>query len=221
MSSGLLTSVFCAAVIIFISCDKDEAFIPGPNQIDLQAPQAGQENYYVMYNGLCGELEPTGDTLILRIKEFDGTQLQLEERWTAGSPLYIHNTESFIYPAQWSTSFLDIKPEHREGSKLFFFYGSDTLRLVQPPALTLYQNNCVVWNGQEGFTGDFIGAVPRFRVGSESYSQKKVVSCVPVILDIDAYLVYDNRNLYSSFRSFTGGFIEIETTITAYALISR
>ena len=212
---SILVSLFVAATLV--SCDKDPV-TPGTQAVNFQSPVIGQENHYLSYSGVCGELVPTGDTLILRIKDFNGTDLQIEELYTEGSPS--HSTESYVYPAKWSTSFLDIKPEYRVLSKLFFFYGSDTLRLQQEPNITLQQNNCVLWDGQTDFVGDNIGSVNSFKVGSQEYQNKKIVSCVPTILDLDAYLVYDRNNLYASFTSSTGGWEPIENPfVTAYALI--
>lgn len=211
---------FVAVILImsFIACDKDPVIPTNPNQINFQAPVVGQENYYLSYSGVCGELAPTGDTLIWRIKDLNGSDLELEELYTTGSPSY--QPLSFVYPAKWSEKFIDIQPEFRQNSQLFFFYGSDTLRLKQSASLTLVQSNCILWDGETDFVGDHIGTVKMFKVGNLEYPRKKIVSCVPTIVNLDAYLVYDQNNLYSSYTSTEGGwFPQDNPTAFAYALI--
>jgi len=216
-SYSLASALALASLLILTSCDKDEA-TPGANQINLQSPAVNQENFYLQYQGTCADLQPTGDTLILRIKSFDGTNLELEEILTEGSPNYY--PQSNIYPAKWSSDILDIKPEFRQSSALFFFYGSDSLKLNMAPSVQLAQNSCLVWKGQEVFTGDYLGVIPTFRVGEQNYKQKKVVSCVPSILDLDGYLLYDNRNLYSSFTSAAQDWPPSpDPIVRAYALV--
>ena len=213
--------LFFAVTTLFIGCDKDDPFTPDPKQINFQEPAAGQENYYLRHEGICGQLVPTSDTLVLRVKSFEGDLMELEEVFTEGSPSYYPGA-SYVYQAKWSPDNIEINPFYRQGSQLFFFYGSDSLRLTQSPALNLQQNNCVVWDGQTDFTGDFIGAVSEFKVASLEYQDKKIVSCVPTIMNMDAYLVYDSRNLYSSFTSSLGGWEPIEDPyVIAYALINR
>lgn len=170
------------------------------------------------FSGQCGELEPTGDTLILRIKNFDGTNLEFEEILTEGSPEYY--PQSFVYPAKWSVDTVEIHPDFRQISSIFFFYGSDFLQLKQLASKSMTQNNCIVWDGQSTFTGDAIGNVETFKVSNLAYNKKKIVSCVPTILDLDAYLLYDKYNIYSSFTSFEGGWEPLEDPfVNAYALI--
>jgi len=207
-----------ASAFIITACDKDPISPVDPLRIDLQAPVIGQENHYLKYSGICGQLLPTGDTLVLRVKDFNGTDIVFEEGLTEGSPSYYG--QIIVYPGKWSQEILDIKPEYRVNSALFFFYGSDTLRLKQSPSEVMLQNDCIVWNGQSDFTGDAIGSVPSFKVGQLEYEDKKIVSCVPTILDLDAYLLYDQDNIYSSFTSSVGGWEPIEDPyVNAYALI--
>ncbi|HUR32061.1 MAG TPA: hypothetical protein VMZ69_11570 [Saprospiraceae bacterium] len=207
-----------ALAFFLIACDKDPVVVPNPNQINFQAPVIGQENYYLKFSGVCGQLLPTGDTLILRVKDFNGSDIEFEEALTEGSPSYYGIT--FAYPGKWSEEILDIKPEYRQSSALFFFYGSDSLRLKQSASDVMHQNDCIVWNGQSDFTGDAIGTVPTFKVAHLEYQSKKIVSCVPTILNLDAYLLYDKNNIYSSFTSSIGGWEPIEDPfVNAYALI--
>ncbi|MDQ3016547.1 MAG: hypothetical protein M3R25_07505 [Bacteroidota bacterium] len=215
-----LTALILATTILTLtSCDKDDIYQPGINQVNFQSPAENQQNYYLRYTGECGSLTPTGDTLIFRIKTMQGSQLEIQEIFTPGSPSFY--PEGYVYPATWSENFLDIDADFRVNSQLLFFFGSDSLKLQMNPTLHLNQNNCIVWNGPDGFAGDAIATVPSFKVGNINYGPKKVVSCVPVILDLDAYLVYDKNNLYSSFTSTEGGwFPTTNPQVNAYALIN-
>lgn len=206
-----------ALTATLIACDKDDDFQPGINQINWQFPKEGQENYYLRYGGECGSVAPNGDTLIFRIKTVDGNQLELEERFTPGSPSY--SPLSYIYPATWSKDFVDIDADYRINSQLFFFFGSDSLRLTQAPSMTLNQSNCFLWNGEEQFRGDAVASVPNFKVVDQSYGTTKIVSCVPGIFDLDAYLAYDKNNLYSSYTIVQSDFPPA-VTVSAYALIN-
>ena len=202
----------------FLSCNKDPQVSPNPTQINFQAPVVGQENYYLGYSGICGELQPTGDTLILRIAEFNGNDLTFEEIFTKGSPSYYQ--QAYVYPAKWNADMIEIHADFRQNSALFFFYGSDFLKLTQSSSKSMTQDNCIVWDGQSDFTGDDIGNVEAFQVGDQGYYHKKIVSCVPTILDLDAYLLYDKNTIYSSFTSSVGGWEPLEDPfVNAYALI--
>src|SRR5687768_11578415 len=67
---------FASASAFFLTaCDKDPISPVDPLRIDLQAPVIGQENHYLKYSGICGQLLPTGDTLVLRVKDFNGTDI--------------------------------------------------------------------------------------------------------------------------------------------------
>ncbi|MBC7948097.1 MAG: hypothetical protein H7Y42_09485 [Chitinophagaceae bacterium] len=208
------------SLIFLSSCDKDNIiFKPGENQINLQSPGIEQTNYYLRFSGTCGDLQPTGDTLVLRIKSFDGINMLLEESFTDGSP--IHFLVPFEYPAVWKNDILEIEADVRGSSSLFYFFGSDSLKLTMSPASFLHQDNCLVWNDDEEFIGDYIGRIPQFRIDDYEYKDKRVVSCVPEILNLDGYLLYDANNLYASFTSFEDGWSpDPQTTIEAYALIN-
>src|SRR5687767_6790539 len=126
--STLLCILLTALTVTITSCDKTE-FVPDPDQINFQEPVVGQENYYVRYSGPCGELTPSSDTLILRIKEFDGTRIVFEEDFTPASPS--HNPLPYTYSAAWSEDMLTIDSASRQFSQLFFFYGSDFIKLKE------------------------------------------------------------------------------------------
>ena len=216
----ILSLSLILSLIFLSSCDKDPIiFVPGENQINFQSPGFGQENYYVRYSGTCGNLDPTGDTLILRIKSFDGINMLLEETFTEASPAY--HPLPFVYPAVWNNDLLEIEADVRASSSLFYFFGSDSLKLTMAHTSSLHQDNCLVWNDNEEFIGDYIGRIPEFRIDDHAYNDKKVVSCVPEILNLDGYLLYDANNLYASFTSLEGGWEPIpEASIEAYALIN-
>ena len=62
------------------------------------------------------------------------------------------------------------------------------------------------------FIGDEIGVVQNFQFGNVEIKNKTVVSCVPMV-DIDAYLIYDNGQL---FLSHTVTIVEFMGTIEEY-----
>ena len=203
-------------VLSLIACDKDPGFTPNPDQINFQAPVAGQENYYVHYFGQCGELIPSGDTLIWKVIDFNGEDLVLEETFKIASGF----PHSHVFTAKWSADMIEINAEDRQQSLMLNFYGSDFLKLTAPASKQMLQSNCLVWNGSLGFRGDAIGVVPAFRVSDHGYTNKKVVSCVPTIVELDAYLVYDSHNIYSSYSMTKWEFWDnTNQNISAYALI--
>ena len=222
MKNSLSLITHMTALLFFgigiLSCSKDSLSPRNPNQINFQSPVTGQQNYYLRYNGDCGDLQPTGDTLILRVKDFNGEVLLFEESFAKGSANYVQY--QYEFPSKWNPDMIEIKTEDRQGSLLFNFYGSDFLKLTQPPVQKMDQSGCLLFDGIVSFRGDKIGYVSLFQVGNQKYVRKKVVSCVPTFIDLDAYLVYDNRNLYSSFSMSKWEFWDnVSQNVNAYALI--
>ena len=190
-------------VLLLVSCEREPDIIPIDqplaNRIDFQNPVVGQKNCYVSYWGECGALQATGDTLVLRVKSVVGDSLYMEEGYSFGSPSYSPIPQQIA--AKWSSDVLEIAADVRVQSALFYFYGSDFLQLKQEHDRKMIQQNCLVQDRNELFIGDAIGRVHQFRIEDYQYFQKKVVSCVPVILDLDGYLLYDQHHLYASLTS--------------------
>jgi len=115
----------------------------------------------------------------------------------------------------------DVTPEtteDRQQSRLFFFYGSDSIRLDAPTTTELTYQDCVFFDGSEKFTGDYVAGIPSFELDDKTFKDQKVVSCVPVILDLDGYLFYDEHSLTASITTEVGGFGEIRTTTNVFLL---
>ncbi len=219
------TYLLAVVVLTLWACDREDPIVivdpPLENRVDFQNPVVGQENRYLSYRGECGQLESTGDTLFLRVVGLDGDSLVFQEEYTIGSPSYY--PDAISYGAKWNANQLEIAADIRVQSALFYFYGSDVLRLKQDHDRKMTQQQCLVRDGGDSFTGDAIGRVPKFDVGVEEYRQKKIVSCVPVILELDGYLLYDEHHLFSSFTSSLtsccGQPVPDEPVVQAFALI--
>lgn len=212
---------FLLLLAIFTACEKEPFSPTGPeNALNFQAPVVGQVNYYLHYVGFCDELRATGDTLQLMVTAFDGDSLWLEESLTPGSPSYYAGDER-RYSVKWSPQQLMIGIEQRQRSRLFFFYGDDKFRLTAEAERRLRQKECEVRDNSTIFRGDYIGRVDEFQCGPETYYRKRVVSCVPTILELDGYLVYDQHNLYASYTSHLSGCCgrPAEQMIEAYGLL--
>jgi hypothetical protein len=194
------------AIFGFIACEKvEENFESNPiaGKINFQAPVVGQENLYLRYAGTCDALEATTDTLRLSVVSVTEDSVVFHEQFTAGSLLASPNATEIR--AGWNEDFLGISEIQRQQSTLFYFYGSDMLKLTEHPTRKFYQSACKIQDISGDFQGDAIGRVREFEVGNRKFHQKKVVSCVPVIFEIDGYLVYDEHHLYSSYTSSVTG----------------
>lgn len=215
-----------AALLLFFACKKEFTLPVEDNKnrpINFQAPMTGQENLYARFIGSCDQPLATGDTLSLRITRATNDSLYFEESYSAGSTIAL--PEPFRFRVKWSKDHLIIPPDIRQRSQLFYFYGSDTLRLSQSPLRELQQTTCLVRDGDNDFIGDYIGSIPRFEVGELAYHSKKIVSCVPMILALNGYLVYDPKNLYASYTfrqaSPFGPPILKDQEVIAFALLNN
>ncbi len=154
--------------------------------INFEKLQAGESFYYAGYQASCGStFEFTGDTLQIEVIESNDS-IYLKETFTAGSPSFGESFQHQIIPG---SEYLLI-PE-RFNSRLFNFYGNDSLFLKKQPNATLAQNGCKLYIGKELFTGEQIGKIENYKIGPIQISNKKGVSCVPVFLQMDGYLIYD------------------------------
>jgi hypothetical protein len=209
---------------LFSSCnsdDNDPVLAPSQpkfeNTIELNDLKDGQRNHYVRYTANCtdpaGTFTYTGDTLIVTIRETN-EGLAFYEEFTD------HSTHmGGMEPAETNVISVGdyfLIPE-RQLSYLFFFYGNDTVHLTKPEDLNLNQGHCFIeYESGEPFIGEEIGFLPDFNYQNIRYQNSRIVSCVPPILDLDAYLIYDQSQLKMS-HTLRNTFASVE--IDGYTLI--
>ena len=193
---------------IIVSCDNDDdnSFdpTPQPTQLNLKALEVGQLAKYVRLTGNCGWAEGyeyTNDTLLLEVKRID-EQLTFEESFTKGSPLYESNQTPITYPVYKGLDMIMI-PE-RSASTLFFFYGNDTIKTAPVHEVELAMSECDQVIDGVPFTGDQIGLLKDFEIHDVNLNDQTVVSCVPMIIDLKAFLMYRNGQLNMSYTLNSG-----------------
>jgi len=181
-------------LLALISCDEQvepDNLNIHPDNINLKDLQAGQRSYFLRYQGTCDfpvTASYTGDTLLLEVSS-DEDGLYLSESFTPGSPLYKQNAAKVTYPVELTEEYLLLRD--RMASALFFFYGNDTLRTDVGDRIPLSQSGCRILLDNEIFIGEEIGSITDFRIGAVRRNNLTAVSCVPMILELDAYLMYD------------------------------
>ncbi|MEM9023844.1 MAG: hypothetical protein AAGB22_08875 [Bacteroidota bacterium] len=211
----LLLCLMGAALLA--SCSDDDGgadnAIPD-NPVDLSSLRSGQASYYVQYTSNCASLEQdfrfTGDTVVLEVFERGGSTW-LRERYTCnsltpsmwGAPI----TEELlrIHETQITAREDYVLVHNRPGSVLFYFYDNDTIWLNPQHDIQLEQTGCKLRTGNTIFIGNDIGQVDQFQVGPLAINNKTAVSCVPVILNLDGYLIYNTKHLYMSHTSSQSG----------------
>ncbi|MEM1358737.1 MAG: hypothetical protein AAGF89_11075, partial [Bacteroidota bacterium] len=99
--------------------------------------------------------------------------------------------------------------------------GSDSIRLNAEPTAKLDYRDCVFYDGDVKFTGDYVAEIPTFEMAGVELKGLKSVSCVPVILDLDGYLLYNKYSLMGSITTSTGEFGGVETTHTSIFLLKE
>lgn len=199
--------IFLISFTLFImACSKNDTAIEDEithvNEISspvmLTDLQDGQSSTYVRYESNCingtTDFRYTGDTLILSVVEEQG-QLFFEERLTSHSSLA--NNEVIKHTVYGDGQRVLI-PE-RFDSYLFFFFGNDTIPVLESYSTTLKQKDCLLFEDQTVFTGNDIGQLEQFEIGDILLTDKRAVSCVPNLLNIDAYLIYDDEQLFHSY----------------------
>lgn len=208
-------------ILLFACSDNDviQTIEPhaGINSVNLSAPAETQQSKYVRYTGNCSDASAdisfTGDTLVLTV-ERQGSDVTFIETFTESSPLRAENPG--IEPVRYS---YELKEgygllKERFGSALFFFYGNDTLFFEGKEKISLYQNACqLAFDEGEVFDGEEIGILDDFRIGNIRVRNRDAVSCVPLIFELDAYLMYDNESLAMSHTiagSEISGWLQIE-----------
>lgn len=195
-------------VALTFSCSKDdEPSSSKKSSIDLSNLEVGQASTYRQYYTNCGNLngdfQYTGDKMVVEVIESDGS-LYFKEYLTSDSPSVIGgNAQDPVIHKVIVENGRILIPE-RNLSPVFYFYGNDTIHLNPQPEVNLEQNGCVLQTAPGSpFIGNEIGLVDDFKIGQVSQSDKIAVSCVPVILDLEAYLIYDSHKLYIS-HTMTG-----------------
>ena len=192
---------FITAVCLVAACTSEERlWVIESNHVNLSDLQVGQSSKYLRYFSTCEDFRTdfdySGDTLIWEVVE-ENDSLFFQEYLTPGSLSMISaDIDTVKY-------FVDSHPERilipdRERSQLFYFYGNDTIFLSRSHTAVLEQENCRLFIENEPFTGEEIGLVPLFRVGDYSVTRKTGVSCVPMIVQLEAYLIYDYQSLFIS-----------------------
>ena len=194
-----LTIFFLSTLALMItSCSDDETIIEEP--IIEEVPiiedepglnfghlELGDITHFIMFQNECddlgGDLNFTGDTLTWEVTQLENGKAVLTERFTESSPLA--DIQPFDNPISFTSDYI-LMPNRWE-SNLFFFYGNDTLRVAPTPTVELTQQGCSFMLGNNIFTGDEIAQVSEASMGTYSYSDMTVVSCVPGSVQ-DAYI---------------------------------
>ncbi len=210
--------------LLLVSCNSDEekgSPSPSPNlpenTIALNELEDGQVNYYLRYESNCQDLSNsfryTGDTLIVEVQSTsDG--LIFNEYFSPGSA-EMSNTVPALHRVIPENGYILI-PE-RQISYLFFFYGNDTIHLEKSPDLNLQQGTCFIeYQDGEPFIGEEIGYLDEMRHWNIRHENVKIISCVPFVFDLDAYLVYTQNQLYMS-HVLVNDFDEVN--ISGYTLL--
>ncbi len=200
---------FTFLLLIVSSCQDDDNATPTPQPeppgpINLMSLQKGQHATYVRLDGICGFAdlyEYTRDTLNVHITGEDG-DLTFEETFTKGSPLYELNPDTVSYPVIIEDGFI-LLPE-RSQSTLFFFYGNDTIFTSPNHDVELIQEGCRQMIDGQVFGGDFIGHLPSFEMHDIFLQDQTVVSCVPLIIDLEAFLCYNDGQINLSYTLDSG-----------------
>lgn len=192
---------------LLIACDSDDDGginpLPDPN-INLDQPRVGQQTTFLRIEGNCGwsaDFHYTTDTLLVEVVK-EGDVLSFRESFTPGSPLYETNTDPVTYPVMDEDGFLLI-PE-REQSSLFFFYGNDTIFTKNIEPVTAVQNECTPMVSGDVFRGDDIAFIEDIAIHDVALRDQIIVSCVPVIFDLEAYLCYNQGELNLSYTLSSG-----------------
>ncbi|MTB52514.1 hypothetical protein [Lewinella sp. W8] len=208
-----------ASLLIMTGCDDDQAIVtptptpPTEGLINFQDPEVGQVNAYQTISYSCGEALPN-DRPELRLTVTGVSDTEIEFTETFG------NADPVVFTAERRPGNLLISAEDRRATELFFFYGSDSIRLDAPPTATLSQKDCVFFDGAEKFTGDYVAMVPAYSIGDLTFQDLKTVSCVPTILDLDGYLLYNEFTLKASISATSSEFGgQVDRFVRSFVLI--
>ncbi|MEM6771099.1 MAG: hypothetical protein AAF597_10980 [Bacteroidota bacterium] len=207
MSRYLL--LFILVSLVTACTETEDPILPRPTTtVDFRNPVVGQQNTYSSYNFRCGAAERTpGSELMLTVTAVTESLLELTETTTdtALAPIVLH--------AERVPGNLIISAEERSRSNLLFFYGSDSIRLDAPAVASLDYRDCVFYDNDQVFTGDYVASIDEFLFEDQRMTNLKTVSCVPIVLDLDAYLLYTENNLVASIQTWRDFGNEGNTTV--------
>jgi len=223
--SRIISLSFLLCLLTCTACETEQATPtpdpdpdPGPvlaaDRVNFQEPKVGQFNTFSVFGFECGEAVPAaGSELTLTITAVSETEIAFAET-NSGRPDY-----AYTYTADRVPGNLLISAEERAQSSLFYFYGSDSIRLQAESVADLTYEDCVFYDGSEVFKGDYVASIPSFEFEASTYENLKMVSCVPIILDLDGYLLYDARSLMGSITTSSSEFGgEVTTFSNVYLL---
>lgn len=200
-----LLVLLAVVAITFSNCKKEEnlelrkEFKSTMDFLDLEI---GQKSYYTSYSTTCenysGNLEWTGDTIVLEVIDFQNETFTLQENYTPYSKSF--QGQTLPEPINISVIFENdyILLPDRFSSNFFWFYGNDTLHLRPAQTVGLVQEECGLVLESEPFIGNDIGTVSSFKVDDVELKDKIAVSCVPGFFEVDAYLIYHDKSLQAS-----------------------
>lgn len=214
---------FLVLVFLFAACEQegdDVITLPipdlNPDRINFLDPVVGQFNEFERFTYGCGSAEVDPHSSVkLEVTAVSETSISFLESYTTD------DREAYEFTAQREPERIVLEPEVRTNSVLFFFYGSDYLEFTANPTTRVSYEDCVFFDGtrNERFTGDYVAYVPNFEMLGETYENLKVVSCVPVVLGIDGYLLFDQYTLHASMTIGETEFMGFrDTTVDYYRL---
>ena len=160
--------LFCFLLLTITACEKTAAptpIDPDPDpvitteRVNFQDPQVGQFNAYEAIFYECGEAIVDDNRWELKLTITDVTPETIEF-----TESYENTTNTTVFTALRQEGVIAISAEDRQQSRLFFFYGSDSIRLDAPTTTELTYQDCVFFDGAEKFTGDYVAGIPSFEL---------------------------------------------------------
>lgn len=203
---------FPMLILCMTACsNEDEPRLPypiDPQYINFQEPEVGQFNEYELKTYTCGATD--SETMsVIKWEVTEVTESEVEIRETN------NGTEVATFTADRLAEGWSISAEERIESNMLFFYGDDLIRVNAPTTADVQQQGCVFFDGSDKFVGEYVARAAEFNVGDFELRDMKVVSCVPTILDLDGYLLYNDYTLWASFSA--SNFLD-EPTVRAFFL---